>query len=241
MRLYELADNNKIKIINDFSKWCIKKLGITVTPKISLINDKDFVETNRTFGSTSPTGEVIVYLKNRNTADILRTLCHELVHCRQFELETAYPDMSEEQRQKIEDQANALAGRMLRDYGKIDVEIYEAKSGPDFEDTLVKTYVIPELPNQDAYLQYRFNVAMAAARGIEQRRSEGAPEFDPESVWGENMIVVSTEPDAGAHIDMALKMMGITGGKRAISTGKSRESTYIQTKSPLNGFKGYPK
>lgn len=241
MRLYELADNNKIKIINDFSKWCIKKLGITVTPKISLINNKDFVDTNRTFGSTSPTGEVIVYLKNRNTADILRTLCHELVHCRQFELETAYPDMSEEQRQRIEDEANALAGRMLRDYGKINVEIYEAKSGPDFEDTLVKTYVIPELPNQDAYLQYRFNVAMAAARGIEQRRSEGAPEFDPESVWGENMIVVSTDPDADKQIDTALKMMGITGGKRAISKQKSRESSYVQTKSPLNSFKGYPK
>jgi hypothetical protein len=243
MRLFELNDGTKIKTINSFTKWCIKKLGITVTPKISLITDSEFVDSNRTFGSTNPTGQVYVYIKNRNTADILRTLCHELVHCRQFELKTAGGDISDEQRQWIEDEANAIAGRILREYGQIDVGIYESssKSGPDFEDTLLKTYVIPELPNQDAYLQYRFNVAMAAARGIEQRRKEGSPEFDPQSVWGENMIVVATETDTGKHIDTALKMMGIRGGKKTITRGKSQESSYVQKASPIKGFKGYPR
>lgn len=125
MRLLEFADRNKIKIINDFAAWCIDQLKIKNSPKIKIINDDEFVKQNRTFGSTSPTGEVFVYLGDRNTADILRTLCHELVHCRQFEIETAHPEMSEEQRQRIEDVANALAGRMLRQYGKINYKIYD--------------------------------------------------------------------------------------------------------------------
>lgn len=126
MRLVEFADD-KIKIINDFAKWCTKQLKIKNAPQVTLVTDDDFVRDNRTFGSTSPAGEVIVYLGDRNTADILRTLCHELVHCRQFEIETAHPEMSEEQRQRIEDVANALAGRLLRDYGKINYKIYDIK------------------------------------------------------------------------------------------------------------------
>jgi Zn-dependent peptidase ImmA (M78 family) len=125
MRLLEFVDKNKTEIINHFADWCIKKLNIKKSPKITMIVDDEFVKNNRTFGSTSPTNEVVVYLGNRNTADILRTLCHELVHCRQFEIETAYPEMSQEQRQRIEDVANAMAGRLLRDYGKINYKIYD--------------------------------------------------------------------------------------------------------------------
>ena len=36
---------------------------------------------------------------------------------------------------------------------------------PDVARALPATYVIPELPNQDPYLQYRFGVAMASAKG----------------------------------------------------------------------------
>jgi Zn-dependent peptidase ImmA (M78 family) len=126
MRLREFAED-KTKIINDFADWCIKQLKINDNPRITLVTDDDFVKDNRTFGSTSPSGEVLVYLGDRNTADILRTLCHELVHCRQFEIETAHPEMSEQQRQRIEDVANALAGRLLREYGKINYKIYDVE------------------------------------------------------------------------------------------------------------------
>ena len=125
MRLLEFDNKNKIKIIQNFTRWCIKRLRIKTPPRIRLVTDDEFVKNNRTFGSTSPTSEVLVYLGDRNTADILRTLCHELVHCRQFEIETAHPEMSQEQRQRIEDVANAMAGRLLRDYGQIDHRIYD--------------------------------------------------------------------------------------------------------------------
>ena len=44
---------------------------------------------------------------------------------------------------------------------------------PDQSDALPATYVIPELPNQDPYLQYRFGVAIAGAKGKEQREKDG--------------------------------------------------------------------
>jgi Zn-dependent peptidase ImmA (M78 family) len=125
MRLFEFKTDYRSKLIHDFTSWACSQLKINNKPQIQLIADDDFVLSNRTFGSTSPDGDVLVYLKNRNTADVLRTLCHELIHCAQFERGIAHSEMSEQQRQRIEDQANAIAGRMLRDYGKINGDIYE--------------------------------------------------------------------------------------------------------------------
>lgn len=229
-----------MKKIKRFVDWACDQLEIENLPKIEYSDNKQLVDDRRTFGTTTPDGKIWVFLGNRNTADILRTLCHEIIHHRQFEVGTATTSMNEEERLFIEDEANALAGRMLRAYGKEHLDIYEGKSGPEFQSTLEKTYVIPELPNQDAYLQYRFNVAMASVRGAEQRKKEGAPAFEKESVWGENMIVVSTEPDAGEHIDAALKLMGMKG-KKLITTSKSEEPKLVQNKSPVKAFKGYPR
>jgi hypothetical protein len=58
----------------------------------------------------------------------MRTLCHELIHHKQFEIGTAHDGMNKEQTQSIEDEANAIAGRMMRDYGAEHEEIYESVS-----------------------------------------------------------------------------------------------------------------
>jgi hypothetical protein len=58
----------------------------------------------------------------------MRTLCHELVHFKQFEDGTAANDMDDEQRLAVEDEANAIAGRLMREYGKLDKTIYESDS-----------------------------------------------------------------------------------------------------------------
>jgi Zn-dependent peptidase ImmA (M78 family) len=71
--------------------------------------------------------EITVYVKNRNLADILRTLGHELVHHRQNEL--GMLDMtSGETGSEIENQANATAGVMMRDFGKRHEQIYESQT-----------------------------------------------------------------------------------------------------------------
>jgi len=126
MKISELnEDGAKIKQLKRFARWACEQLGIDDSENIKYGTDMSPVKQNRTFGSTRPDGKIWVHLKNRNTADIMRTLCHELVHRKQFEIGTASTDMSEEQRQFIEDEANAIAGRMMREYGRLHSTIYD--------------------------------------------------------------------------------------------------------------------
>ena len=111
---------------------------------------------------------------------------------------------------------------------------------PDQADALPATYVIPELPNQDPYLQYRFGVAIAGAKGAEQRRKDGVSSMTRTSAFGENEIIVSYGHDAGPYIDDALKQMGMSG-KKMISSPTSTETTDTGKVSPMKPFKGYNK
>jgi hypothetical protein len=106
--------------------------------------------------------------------------------------------------------------------------------------SLPSTYIIPALQNQNAYMQYRFSVALAGAKGKEERKAEGDPEFASTSSWGENEIVISSDPDIGKWIDMALKDMGLpSSDKKLVSTKTSDEPTSTVTTSPVTAFKGY--
>lgn len=102
----------------------------------------------------------------------------------------------------------------------------------DVARALPATYVLPELKNQDAYLQYRFGVALAAARGEEERKKDGMPAFASSSAWGENQVIVSYDPDIGELIDKALAMMG-KSEKKLISTPTSQESSDVDIVSTI--------
>jgi len=108
--------------------------------------------------------------------------------------------------------------------------------------SLPSTYIIPALQNQNAYMQYRFGVALAGAKGAAERKAEGDPNFAPTSNWGENEIIISSDPDIGKWIDMALKDMGLpSGDKKLVSTKGSDEPPDTDKVSPVKGFKGYPR
>ena len=104
-------------------------------------------------------------------------------------------------------------------------------------------FKIPALKNQDPYLQYRFGVAIAGAKGAAQRARDGVPDFDgPESVFGENEIVVSYDPQAETWIKDALKSMGMPGSDaKRIGTQASEEAPDVDKTSPIKAFKGYPR
>jgi hypothetical protein len=242
MNLREISGSKrKIKAAKEFISWAVKKLEIKKEPNVVFSSNKDDVRKKRTFGTTMNTGDVWLYVGERNTADMLRTLCHELVHVRQFEIGTAHTNMTKDEEQAIEDEANAIAGRMMREYGKMHVAIYEGKSGSiqsDVAAALPATYAIPELKNQDPYLQYRFAVAIAGAKGAKKRQEDNVKPYSKESEWGENEIVVSFDPDIETYIDDALKDIGIKG-KKLISTKKSEEASDVKKTSPVKAFKGY--
>lgn len=108
----------------------------------------------------------------------------------------------------------------------------------DVAKALPATYAIPELKNQDPYLQYRFGVAIAGAKGAKKRQDDNITPYDRESAWGENEIVVSYGHDVGEYIDDALKSMGMSG-KKQLSTLNSEEASDVSTKSPVLAFKGF--
>ena len=101
---------------------------------------------------------------------------------------------------------------------------------------------IPALTNQDPYLQYRFGVAIAGAKGAAQRAKDGVPKFEKDNIFGENEFVVSYDPHTIDYIRDALKAMGLPPSDAIqVANLKSEEMPDVDTTSPVTGFKGYPR
>ena len=66
--------------------------------------------------------KVMVAVRNRAIADVMRTLAHELTHHKQNELGMIGPQDTENQ--KLEDQANIYSGRLVRWFGRENKQIY---------------------------------------------------------------------------------------------------------------------
>ena len=115
----------KKQIIKEFIKHVAKELELTTLPRIKFSTDNEEVKNRRSFGYYNPGQNIIwVYTKNRNMADMLRTLAHELVHHKQDIDGRIYND-SGETGSEIENEANARAGVILRNFGKQNNMIYE--------------------------------------------------------------------------------------------------------------------
>ena len=114
--------------IGEFVKYAIKNLEIQKPPRnLTFSYDNEAAKEKRSFGYFDPNANKIwVYCGNRNMADILRTLAHELVHRKQDEDSRLGPN-SGDTGSPIENEANAMAGVLLRNFGKINNSIYEHK------------------------------------------------------------------------------------------------------------------
>ena len=112
--------------IGEFVKYAIKNLEIQKPPRnLTFSYDNAAAKEKRSFGYFDPNDNKIwVYCKNRNMADILRTLAHELVHRKQDE-DGRINYESGKTGSDIENEANAKAGILLRDFGKQHEEIYQ--------------------------------------------------------------------------------------------------------------------
>ena len=127
--LYENAEKkSKAQIIGEFIKFAKERLTLVQFPfKIRLIKDNEFATTFKSFGGYNPaTNEIYVYVSNRSMPDILRTLAHELVHLKQREVGTVGSYKDGETGSDVENEANAAAGILLRDFGRRNGHIYES-------------------------------------------------------------------------------------------------------------------
>ena len=114
---------------------------------------------------------------------------------------------------------------------------------PEQADPMRYTYVIPGLSAADPYRNYRFGVAIARARSeaVKDEVNPNLPEWHPDTVFGEHGIVAGMIPSVDKVIDAALRMTKTPGGKELVSTPASTEPNFVDTKSPVKAFKGYPR
>lgn len=110
--------------LQSFLEYVSNNLELNNIPKLIVKLDPKFTQEQHSFGGYLPQdNSIIVVAANRNLADIMRSLAHELVHAKQNELGMLNQD-SGETGSEIENQANAVAGVILRLYGKENPEIY---------------------------------------------------------------------------------------------------------------------
>ena len=119
-------DEGQITMIKNFIKYAAQSLELKKLPNsLTLSYDTAAAREKHTFGYFDPNNNAVwLYVKNRNIADILRTLAHELVHRKQDE-EGRIDYESGNTGSEIENEANAQAGVLLREFGKINDSIYE--------------------------------------------------------------------------------------------------------------------
>ena len=122
----ESADNIQAQL-EKFAAFCSKKLGIENPPRIQIKRDPEWSKRNATFGRYVPEVKTLVLsVANRHPMDIMRTLAHELVHRRQDEIEPM-PGHAGDTGSKWENQANAQAGVLMRDWGAMNPGMFDKK------------------------------------------------------------------------------------------------------------------
>jgi nicotinamide mononucleotide adenylyltransferase len=112
-------------IIADFIDFVSQALDLQKVPKITFSDDEQLAKQMHSLGAYQPkTDELLVVKGSRLTADILRTLAHELVHRKQAEMG---PLSAEDGKtgSEAENEANAAAGVLLRQFGQYRPEIFE--------------------------------------------------------------------------------------------------------------------
>jgi len=125
-------DSSEKKTIDDFVDFVKKELNINNDVEVKLQNDKDGIKTTAVYkykdgeDDKFEDSEIRVFTLGRALVDVLRSIAHELVHHMQNEkgdLEGKVSNVGG----PIEDEANSVAGEMIKKYGLKDPEIYGDK------------------------------------------------------------------------------------------------------------------
>jgi len=121
-----LSPDKKSEIVRHFMEFADDRLNMNGDmPKVKLSFDETDAQTRKSFGNYNPEAkEILVVAANRNLGDILRTLAHELIHYKQDKEGRIKPN-SGETGSTEENEANSLAGVLMREFGKNNPIIFE--------------------------------------------------------------------------------------------------------------------
>lgn len=121
-----LPHDKRNEVINDFVKFVDSEIDFNgKIPNMRISYDDNDAREMKSYGRYIPeTNEILVVAANRGLADILRTIAHELVHQKQKEEGRLKPDSGNTGSDE-ENEANALAGVLMREFGKNNPIIFE--------------------------------------------------------------------------------------------------------------------
>lgn len=121
-------------------------------------------------------------------------------------------------------------GRVKEQFMHLAENMRLGKLSPEVENTLSPTMTIPELINSDTYKQYRYSIALAAARAV----LAGEVKFDAMSAWNEALTGVAYTPQELEIFQLANKLMNVNG--IMLSKTPSAEPDDTNTVSPVMKF-----
>ena len=119
----------KVYLLKNFIKYCISYLDIkSESIQVNLKNGKDkHLQTLASYGYSQDSNEpdnIYIRAGGRHIVDIMRSIAHEIVHKRQNE-RNELTDDSGHTGSAQENEANSLAGVIMRDYTKLKPEILD--------------------------------------------------------------------------------------------------------------------
>ena len=109
--------------VEQFCQFCWSRLKWSTRPVIIVTDDHAEAQDIKSMGSFHPrTGEIRVLRGARLTADWYRTLAHELVHHAQRDSGKVLDGADGS---TIENEANSQAAVILREYGRLNPQIFQ--------------------------------------------------------------------------------------------------------------------
>jgi hypothetical protein len=114
--------NSSVNDVKKFIHFAAKKLGLSSLPKINLVGSSE--NAKQAFGhflGTRQGTSISVRITDRHPIDVMRTIAHELIHYKQ---RISGVRSSEQMK---EDEANALAGRIMREYDTANPQSFKDK------------------------------------------------------------------------------------------------------------------
>jgi len=121
-----LSKQDTYKILHDFVKFAARHLELTSLPKFDFVFDSKQSVENKSFGGYAPGHKhITITVKNRHINDVCRTLAHELVHYSQDLKNELEDDNAGATGSPQENEANARAAVIMRNWGKRHPEYFE--------------------------------------------------------------------------------------------------------------------
>jgi len=196
--------NTETNLVQEFIQHTAMELGIDPVPEIHLHTNPAWSTNNHSFGRYDPHSHTLnVSMPNRHILDVLRTVAHELVHCSQNQQHGQLPDDAGETGSDWENDANARAGIIMRDW---------ANSHPDH-------FELPALGKDDLEEGWKSALAGAAAAGAMAFAPTPAAAMNAPGTAVQPAAAVKQAPQQAAGPEAALvrtaKAAGLKGAELA--------------------------